>query len=112
MPELNVGLLEATMQYIIDHPEEHDQTWWVCDTTACFAGHAAQLAGWRPIIIAGYCSLVAKDCRDLRVCEAAQNELGLTDEQAAALFSGRNDVEDLQRMVKDLVNGSDHPKGW
>lgn len=41
----NNELLERTMQWIKDHPEQHDQNTWVndCGTAACFAGWACLL---------------------------------------------------------------------
>ena len=44
---LNKKLLADTMNYILKHPEEHDQDVWYmheeCGTTACFAGWATIL---------------------------------------------------------------------
>jgi hypothetical protein len=43
----NAELLKLTMDFINLFPEKHDQGEWVnpCNTTMCFAGHAASLAG-------------------------------------------------------------------
>jgi hypothetical protein len=47
MTEKNVPLLLATMAMIKVFPEKHDQGSWVdpCNTTMCFAGHAAVISG-------------------------------------------------------------------
>lgn len=47
MTEKNIPLLLATMALIKVFPEKHDQDTWVdpCNTTMCFAGHAATIAG-------------------------------------------------------------------
>lgn len=47
MTEKNVPLLLATMALIKVFPEKHDQGSWVdpCQTTMCFAGHAAVISG-------------------------------------------------------------------
>lgn len=47
MTEKNIPLLLATMAMIKVFPEKHDQGSWVdpCNTTMCFAGHAAVIAG-------------------------------------------------------------------
>lgn len=43
----NAKLLKLTMDFINLFPEKHDQGEWIdpCNTTKCFAGHAASLAG-------------------------------------------------------------------
>lgn len=45
---LNIDLLDKTMNYIIEHPEEHDQNQWRCGTSRCFAGWACSLDGAVP----------------------------------------------------------------
>lgn len=47
----NLELLKATREFILKNPAKHDQADWIevreeqCNTTMCFAGHAAVLAG-------------------------------------------------------------------
>lgn len=36
-------LVQAALEYIEAHPEEHDQAHWRCQTGMCFAGHMANL---------------------------------------------------------------------
>lgn len=45
--KLNVSLLDLTMATINYNPEQHYQGSWRCGTGMCFAGWAAQLAGYR-----------------------------------------------------------------
>lgn len=42
---LNIDLLDKTMNYITEHPEQHDQGVWRCGTSRCFAGWACTLDG-------------------------------------------------------------------
>jgi len=98
----NTELLEKTMQFILDHPEQHDQSAW-CGTPQCFAGWAATLTGWAKV--AGWDVYVRRGDREERVSVVAAEELGLTEREANVLFNGGNDVSELQMMVKDLLNG-------
>jgi hypothetical protein len=123
----NTAELEAVMQYIGDHPEEWDQEMWWCESTACFAGHVAARNGCHlnvtsphpyrlrsvmthspcyPRLTPLYDQVVDDPARKpITVREYARDVLGLTDEEADLLFSGSNELEDLQHIVKGLVNG-------
>lgn len=100
--ERNVELLEKTMQHIKDHPEMHDQSLWVnsCGTTACFAGWALMFNG-----------LTAKEVSAREAADSVQGDaadaLGLTTQESDVLFHSLNTRENLERMVKALVNGED-----
>lgn len=110
----NVPLLEKTMDYIVCHPEEHDQSFWVveraCGTTRCFAGTAAMLAGYT--MSNGACFVAADDNLGQKwkgkfvanVGDIAQRELGLSVWQAQRLFSGATTIDELQLVVKDIAN--------
>jgi len=76
MPELNVELFDETLQHVIDHPEQHDQTSWrsECGTTCCFAGRAVALAGARWV-------------RE----EYTAQQLGTSDQRRAYLFAEEDD---------------------
>jgi hypothetical protein len=97
----NVELLQATMQQILDNPEQHDQMSFVdenaCGTTACFAGWAALLSGW--------------SVRQIRLANCMYSVgaklLGLTDDEASILFYSSNSRAALELMVRDLVNGDE-----
>jgi hypothetical protein len=100
MTTRNVELLEATMQYILDHPEEWDQSTFICGTAACFAGRAALLSGWSIEEIhnaADSCEMYSEGAK----------LLGLTYVEAHCLFRSENTVPALELMVKDLVNGDE-----
>ena len=120
---VNVELLEQTMQYINDHPEQHNQATWLtdCGTASCFAGWACHLSGWNlfykvesvgTVNVAGEFTPVAlstamarKDERTCNVADAASSELGITWDDRVVLFAAGNSRDVLNLMVKDLVNG-------
>lgn len=122
----NTQELEAVMQYISDNPEEWDQENW-CGTTMCFAGHVAMRNGCQRAVVSqlndfgamefrhvelGSRTFIVRDhfvldplSKKVTVCEYARDILGLEDDEANLLFSGSNGIEDLQHIVKGLVNG-------
>jgi hypothetical protein len=113
----DVAKLEAVLDYIRMHPEEHHQDYWARrtdrGTTLCFAGTAVVLAGYqldwtygpdtteRCVTSAGGPLSLA---RAAFISVVAARELGLTPEQAAALFSPADNLDDLERIVKDIAN--------
>lgn len=90
----NVDLLRKTMDQIREHPELHDQDWFVsyndCGTAHCFGGWALALTG-----------RVRFTWRD------ARQVLGLNAEQALTLFSPANTRSILEQMVEDLSTTGD-----
>lgn len=113
MPERNIELLEQTMQYILDYPEKHDQRIWVqgvqeddsCGTTACFAGWACFLAGLKQEAVSTDEDYFRFHGQRTHASDIAPKLLGLTTREADILFEATNSVEELQHMVKKLVNG-------
>lgn len=108
----NVELLEETLQFIKDNPDKHDQETF-CGTAQCFAGWAVALEGWSMSDLGGL--WVEKDGEVRDVDDLAQELLGINQAEADNLFSGGNNIADLELMVKDLVNGSplrDRMKYW
>lgn len=97
--ERNIALLEQTMQYLQDHPGQHDQTEYfnTCGTPSCYAGWAIHLAGYNES---------DARCETVPAIFAAQL-LGLTQEESDYMFAGANTREMLALMVKDLVNGDE-----
>lgn len=103
---INMDLAYRTLDHIAEHPEEHNQSTWRCGTTACYAGHAAILAGAQwcdprdgyPISCVHTPDGVIEHVRFF-----AQQELQLTDGQADRLFHGSNTLEKLREIVDDLV---------
>jgi hypothetical protein len=94
----NTELLQETMQYIKDHPQQHDQSVWMneCGTAGCFLGWAAILSG-KPLDWIKYNIGYA----------AGAKLLGLTRVEANILFASGNTRPMLELMVKDLVNGDE-----
>lgn len=103
MTERNVELLEKTMQHILDHPEQHHQEdVWLdqCGTPGCFMGWAMHFDG---ITLEG----IQASRYGLRWDSSkwAVERLGLTDDEFMTMFNPGNTIEELQLMVKALVNG-------
>jgi hypothetical protein len=103
-------LLEQTMQYILDHPEEHNQMLLSyhltpgCGTPSCFMGWAAALSEMNKQIFREYGGLR----------QWAENRFDISASDFQKVFAESNTVEDLQLMVKQLVNGDEHvihPRG-
>jgi hypothetical protein len=94
----NVELLQATMQHILDHPEQHYQTQWVteCGTAACFAGWAALRSG------VSVQTILSSDMWRL-----GAELLGISVFESLTLFAPGNTRAMLELMVKDLVNGDE-----
>lgn len=46
---VNVPLLDATLNHIIQNPKDWNQNEWRCGTSYCFAGWAAVISGWEPV---------------------------------------------------------------
>lgn len=106
--ERNIELLERTMQHILDHPETHRQGVWACGSQACFAGWACKLSGLRQVDDNGR---FWNGVKEIHAKFAARLLLGLTSREANLLFSGHNKIDQLQDMVKKLVNGEDLVNG-
>jgi len=122
-PTLNVELMDKTLDFIEQHPENHYQGAWMrkgvedapavdlpdgrhlCGTAACFAGWAVTLAG-ETMDIYGY--LVESDGTTKRHVEnVAAEMLGLDRWSADVLFAARNKRADLRRMVENIKAGRD-----
>lgn len=96
----NVELLQQTMQYINDHPWQHDQNVFAieneCGTAACFAGWGAMLSGW-----------TVRQIHASVMWAVGARLFGLTQLEAERLFRYDNAIPVLELMVKDLVNGDE-----
>lgn len=133
----DVAKIEATMDYIKTHPEQHHQEQWAerttCGTTYCFAGTTVMLAGYEFVWAeldpdlshgsveawAGLCVLPKnhpcapywsdKDGNFLgEVADVAAHELGLNWHQRYLLFNYAKSVEDLEEAVKNIANNNKH----
>jgi len=106
----NVEKLEAVLDYIRTHPEEHDQSVWAdrgsCGTTLCFAGTAVVLSGyeilWDETTNDAY--LCQRGPETGHIAEVAADELELSDVQANDLFLSADTFDDVERTVKDIIN--------
>jgi hypothetical protein len=102
---INTDLLTKTLAYIEEHPEEWNQENWRCGTQCCFAGHAALLAGWQWVnnwshgMTNGNNPNAAVEC-------VATDELGLCPNEARKLFVATNTLDDLRRIVTELVQSA------
>ena len=111
----NIERLEAVLEHITLHPEDHNQEWWTCGTAACFAGWTTRLfaldAGYRWItnIPDFFGDQVWENPRgeEGMVPDAARELLDITEEQAKVLFDADNTLPMLQSIVKDLANTGD-----
>lgn len=107
-PSPNVEAFVATLAYIEAHPEEHNQDSWVCETTMCFAGHAAITVGGLQQV--GPSTWVrGLNGRECHVADAACEVLGLStgrrndDQPASRLFYGAESLDDLYRISADIL---------
>jgi hypothetical protein len=108
-----------------------DQAWWgvsrsdlaveprwdTCGTAFCFAGWTAVLDGvqplWERVVLSNGEQVWA--CTDIRhgngQCDPvelhAQDSLGLTGEQADNLFFADNTIDDLRRIVQEIIEAEE-----
>lgn len=120
-PTPNVALLDETLAWIWAHPEEWKQEYWRCETGMCFAGWAAELAGavWLTGTEDARSHLVKAEADDppehislsamrfgasdaVWVRTRAQRLLGLTWDEADALFMETNRLVDIRRIVGEI----------
>ena len=85
----NKELLRKTMNYIIEHPEEHNQDAWHCGSAHCFAGIGQILAGFKE--------------SDFDIGPQMAEAFGIRGFVADYLFSGRRTKPELRRAVKMLL---------
>lgn len=126
LPERNVELLRATMDFIERHPEKHEQAQWAtqCGTAFCYAGHAALLAGATPpganTLAFGRFWTIDPDTFQSRsettleqiasgtllVDEFAARQLGITVSEMEVMFAGDRTREQLRMLVDALCDGA------
>lgn len=119
-PVRNIPLLRKTLEHIEAHPEEHNQEFWAlktpCGTAFCFAGHAVQLAGYeidwgstdfgQPEVHAHYVIAPGAPMAEYRtIAHVAYQELGLTRDEANALFKEYHSLQRLYQLVHEFTDG-------
>lgn len=117
---VNENLLKLTMLYIKTFPEKHDQATWVqpCNSTMCFAGHAAMLSGatfkskiyaneeeWLVDPVTGKHKSWDSNSDRIYISDFARQKLGLTQSEADYLFNQRRTPQELEKAVEMLSSG-------
>lgn len=124
----NIQKLEAVLDFIRAHPEQHDQAMWgrrtSCGTTMCFAGTATHLAGhqllWDTENLGlgddtATCAVpldhplsgqYGKYAGTALISAVAAYELELDSETGYDLFHTRHTLESLEELVKDIANNT------
>jgi hypothetical protein len=97
------------MGHVRAHPEEHGQGLWICGTRACIAGRACLLAGYEPVSLVSREPIGAVEVRnpdtgeELYVWDAAEQLMQLTHDEAAVLFDGGLDPDDLEVIAAPII---------
>lgn len=87
-----------------------------CSTACCIAGYVVERDGGVPrFIMPSYNALQATAARmpdgELVIIEEyAREVLGLTEDQADALFGGGNDYNDIVSVIGQIKDGVEHPR--
>jgi len=132
--DLNISLMILTRDFLQANRQRHRQKLWMtdfvtatredegirgpelalliartteCNTAGCFAGWAALFAGWRQVFNVSTVYDPSQPENVLPVKEAARQSLGLTNDQAAALFGSNNNIFDLVTMIERLLQDQD-----
>lgn len=100
-----------------DGPKEsyHQGKWMVegaCGTAGCFAGHAVLMVGAKPVNLEPLMgdtgieltSYVEFEDKVHEISALAQEQLGLTDDQADELFAGFNTIDDVHEFVDEFIS--------
>jgi len=116
---INVELLRRTLEYITEHPEQHDQSIWArihvkesCGTAMCLCGWAATLAKaemtWRAFKDYRTGEVVFRELERINGEEpyyGGRDLLGLTEDQAEDLFFDENSLALLWAMAELYTEG-------
>lgn len=112
--QYNVPLLRKTLEHIETNPQEWEQKVWHCGTSGCFAWHAAMLDGAEPVTSYPDSSYVLATEDDppsdlssyegvVHVAVRAARVLGLGDQDRSRLFHYTHTLDDLRRIVAELI---------
>jgi len=110
-------LANTVLDYFEQHPEEHLQETWWCESGCCFAGGLARAVGATPRMVPrrrskGWEATTVNTVDGLIgfVGDVARDALGLDEgiegRITSALFASGNTLNDLRRMVADLADGN------
>ena len=120
---INLDVLDDAITFIKDHPEQHQQAHWTCDTGACVAGWVALLNGYKTkkqfiededgnrklVTVNGSVYREGHPKHTVSASAIARELLGVTETpdliSTNILFHGTNTIEDIEMMAKDLANG-------
>lgn len=107
--ELNVPLFRKALEYVTEHPEEHDQDVWAyrtrCGTKLCLAGTVAMLTGHAFVwdeFSDGAQAVWTTDGRS--IADVAQDELGLDNVDANWLFNGCDTIDELWEAAEEITD--------
>jgi len=111
---MNVEELERVSDAIAKSRSFDQSNWrFPCGTPACIAGHAAHLHGWRYTVNEN--GIMSESMIDgsgpntrKHVHFVAQDILGLTDEEADAMFDGQPFGDDVEATRMDALRMLDH----
>jgi hypothetical protein len=99
-------------------PSEWLQAEWArktdCGTVCCVAGKTALMAGWKPVFFSGTdTALFKKRGRGEQVAsEIARDVLDLDWYTGETLFDARNTVEDIERIIDQIIAGTLNVEAW
>jgi hypothetical protein len=108
---LDIPLARKTFEFIEAHPEEWEQSEWICETGMCYAGHAAHIAGADLAEPSFAAKAWGPDGDGIHISDYAQTVLGLGDGEATRMFFSENSLADLRGMVDDLETKG-HLAAW
>jgi hypothetical protein len=116
-PAVHDANLLAALTYATEHPERHQQGWWLtqlptlegwCGTAGCIAGITVQLHGWLPpkdLEVGELAEYVYRDGVQGNVPVIARELLGLTIVQGDWLFAPANSLQELWEIAHTLTEG-------
>jgi hypothetical protein len=102
----DIERLQAVMDFIDAHPEQHDQRLWINrrNTVACFAGWTCLLAGAKKSFWSADCRTVKYQGQTVHVLDLAAKLLGLSSKpDMLMLFDTKRTRYDLRTYVNFLI---------
>ncbi len=100
-------------------PSEWNQENWFtrnsCGTACCLAGRQALLEGWKPewwVPNSDNTAGVVKGGEYSAAHQVAREALGLTAQQASALFDAGNTLKEVEEIIDRIVQGTFDYRSW